>query len=99
MARQNIGLSSLEKKEQLLRKLFSEYSPERWKKCCEHVKKIEDKYCEEDGIVDSEVNTSYSLCPVPVSMIIKRSDSFGRHVASDMIGEAGAKEGKAGLSM
>jgi hypothetical protein len=49
--RQNIGLSSLEHKELLLRKLFSEYSPEKWKKCCEHVRKIEDKYCEEDGIV------------------------------------------------
>jgi hypothetical protein len=34
-----------------LRKLFPEYSPEKCKKCCEHVRKIEDKYCEEDGLV------------------------------------------------
>ena len=58
MASQNIGSSSLEHKEQLLRKLFSKYSPEKWKKCCEHVRKIEEKYCEDNGIVDSEVNTS-----------------------------------------
>ena len=28
-------------------------------------------------------------------MVVERSDSFGRHVASDMIGEAGGKEGRA----
>ena len=32
VAHQNIGSSSLEHKEQLFRKLFSEYSPENWKK-------------------------------------------------------------------
>ena len=58
MARQYIGSSSVEQKELLLRKLFSEYSPEKWKKCCEHIRKIEDKYCEENGIVDFNVNST-----------------------------------------
>ena len=58
VASQNIGSSSLEHKEQLLRKQFSEYLPEKLKKCCEHVRKIEDKYFEKDAIVDPQVNTS-----------------------------------------
>jgi hypothetical protein len=44
VAHQNISSSSLEHKELLLRKLFSEYLHEKWKKCCEHVRKIVDKY-------------------------------------------------------
>jgi hypothetical protein len=41
-------------RQQLLRKLFYEYLPEKWKKYREHVRKIEVKYFGEDGIVDSE---------------------------------------------
>ena len=41
-----------------MRKLFSEYLPEKCKKCCQYVRKIEDKYCEENGIVDYEANAS-----------------------------------------
>lgn len=55
VARHVIG-SSLQQKEQLLKKLFNEYSREKWNKCCEHVKKIENKYCEQECSVDSEVN-------------------------------------------
>ena len=68
VTQQNIGSSTVEHKEQLLRKLFSEYLPEKWKKCSEHVRMIEDKYCEEDGIVNSEVNSMIISMTILVSV-------------------------------
>ena len=66
LARQTIG-SSLQQKEEILRKLFSEYSPQKWKKCCEHVKKIEDQYLGQENRVDSEINIIISLASGPVA--------------------------------
>lgn len=42
--------SSLLEKELFCVQLFREYSVEKWKKCCEHVKKIGDEYLKNDHI-------------------------------------------------
>ena len=55
VARHAIG-SFLQQKEQLLRELFREYSTEKWKECCGHVRKAEDKYLGQELSVDTEVN-------------------------------------------
>ena len=86
VARQYIGSSSVEQKELLLRKLFSEYSPEKWKKCCEHVRTIEGNYSEEDGIMDS--NVIISMCSSDSdssssSSSNNSSDSSGRGSETD----------------
>jgi hypothetical protein len=78
-----------------LRKLFSEYSSEKWKNWCEPVRKIENKYCEEDGIVNSELNNIIISCPFPVSAITTTVALLQVIRRATMIGEAGGKEGKA----
>ncbi|PSN31472.1 hypothetical protein C0J52_26988 [Blattella germanica] len=39
-----------------MEKLFSEYTVQKWVNCCEHVKEIEKKYIERDGIMDECVD-------------------------------------------
>ena len=43
-------------KRTLIKRTFCEYSTEEWKKCCEHVRKAEDKYFGQEVSVDTKVN-------------------------------------------
>lgn len=52
----DISAKSLSEKQDLCIKLFNEYSQEEWKKCCEHVKKIELEYWERDHVIDDEID-------------------------------------------
>ena len=52
---QSVG-GSLKEKEELSRRLFQEYTVEKWKKCCEHVYENEQKYRYHDHRIDSEVD-------------------------------------------
>lgn len=47
---------SLEVKRKLCEKLFLEYSVDKWKKCCDHVIKIENEYWKNDGLMDEAVD-------------------------------------------
>ncbi|XP_054256994.1 uncharacterized protein LOC128981989 [Macrosteles quadrilineatus] len=47
---------SMAAKKEMCMRLFSEYTPEKWKKCCEHVEKIEELYWERDALMDENVD-------------------------------------------
>jgi transposase len=47
---------SLQTKRQFVENLFSEYSVEKWKKCCQHVKDIEEIYWLNDALMDETVD-------------------------------------------
>lgn len=55
VAQQSIG-GNLKEKEELCRKLFHEYSAEKWKKCCEHVIKKEQEYMHHNVNIDNEMD-------------------------------------------
>lgn len=46
----------MEEKKQCL-KLFSEYSAEKWKKCCNHVYKIEEEYWVKDAVIEETIDS------------------------------------------
>lgn len=46
----------LKVKRQLCEKLFSEYSVDKWKKCCDHIVKIENEYWKNDALMDTAVD-------------------------------------------
>lgn len=48
---------SLEVKRRLCEHAFSEYSESKWKKCCEHVRKIEDEYISKDALIDDAIDS------------------------------------------
>ena len=47
---------SLEVKRNLCEKFFLEYSVDKWKKCCDHVIKIENEYWKNDSLMDEAVD-------------------------------------------
>ncbi|XP_028173855.1 uncharacterized protein LOC114362596 [Ostrinia furnacalis] len=48
--------SNLDQKKNMLENLFAEYSAEKWEHCINHVIKVEDEYCEHDGVLDDVVD-------------------------------------------
>ncbi|KAG8314610.1 hypothetical protein J6590_088933 [Homalodisca vitripennis] len=46
----------MKEKKELCCKLFSEYPVAKWRKCCEHVYKIEDTYRQRECVIDEAVD-------------------------------------------
>ena len=75
---QGLG-SNLSENEALVRKLFEEYPREKWQKFCEHTKKIEGQYFDQEYIMDEEMERI---------VILLHSDSS----TSDREGSGSAKD-------
>ncbi|XP_054283294.1 uncharacterized protein LOC129000353 [Macrosteles quadrilineatus] len=52
----DVAAKTLDQKMRLCDSLFTSYTAEEWKKCCEHVKKVEQDYWEKDHIIDNEID-------------------------------------------
>lgn len=48
---------SLKEKQELCYKLFQEFTVEKWRKCCEHVYKVEEEYWKKDAIIDQTIDS------------------------------------------
>ncbi|KAJ2954281.1 hypothetical protein O0L34_g2532 [Tuta absoluta] len=48
--------SNLDQKKEVLMSLFSKYSAEKWRKCDDHVKNIEEEYFKTDLVIDDEMD-------------------------------------------
>ncbi|KAJ4440513.1 hypothetical protein ANN_08654 [Periplaneta americana] len=79
VASQSIG-TSLGEKKSLVLKLMNEYPSEKWRKCCEHVRKIEDKYLDQECTVDAAVDSV-------IISLSNGSDDSSRSSAADLSSE------------
>lgn len=80
LARESVG-TSLREKEAHLRTLFSRYTPDKWKKVCEHVKEVEMKYRRTDHIVENEIE--HFIVTVGASSDSESDDEFESNCDSE----------------